>query len=766
MKCPNCFADKQTATQCPSCGYKETLTEQNPLYLKPRTLLNQRYLIGNVIGHGGFGITYMSWDCKLERKIAIKEFLPTALATRTWETNEGQIKYTVTAIGAQKEAFKIGLKKFLKEAKILASFTHDNIVRVIDYFENYETGYIVMEYVGQEDLSQLVKRQPEKRLPVAAALKIFLPILNALKIIHANGIYHQDISLQNIRMVDGHKPILIDFGAARYIVREISQSVERVFKPGYSPVEQITSRGKIGPWTDIYACGAMFYAMIVGKLPPQSVDRLDQDDLIPPNQQIEISTALNDAVLKALSVRIGDRFQTAEEFATALKNSLKTNKKKRLLAMTASVFLVIAVATVGVIVFDPFHLNWKIPIISDSKPSSSVPPASVVLVPESEENQAKVVVPDQFDPHRKSPVARDPELPSAVSPPSAVADEEVPQLVPESEENQAKVVVPDQFDPHQESPAASDPELPSAVSPPSAVADEEVPQLVPESEENQAKVVVPDQFDPHQESPAASDPELPSAVSPPSAVADEEVPQLVPEPEENQAKVVVPDQFDPHQESPAASDPELPSAVSPPSAVADEEVPQLVSEPEENQEIQLVEEQIPGSYPEASTRHLTPADLSPLSKWQLKIMKNEIFARHGYIFQTQAMKEYFQATPWYYSQFDDVSHLLTPIEQYNIQLIQQELVEEQVPGWYPEASTRQLTPADLSPLSKEQLKIMRNEIFARHGYIFQTQAMKEYFQATPWYYPQFDDVSHLLTPIEQYNIQLIQQQNNDDSFSR
>jgi formylglycine-generating enzyme required for sulfatase activity/predicted Ser/Thr protein kinase len=348
--CPNCFADKQTAKQCPSCGYEETLTEQNPLYLKPRTLLNQRYLIGTVIGHGGFGITYMSWDCKLERKIAIKEFLPTALATRTSETSDGKTKYTVTAISEQAEAFKIGLKKFLKEAKILASFTHDNIVRVIDYFENYETGYIVMEYVGQEDLSQFIKRQSEKRLTVAQALEIFLPILNALKVIHANGIYHQDISLQNIRIVDGNKPVLIDFGAARYIVGEMSQSVEKVFKPGYSPLEQITTRGNIGPWTDIYACGAMFYAMIVGKLPPQSIDRLDQDDLIPPNQQIEISPALNDAVLKALSVRIGDRFQTAEEFETALKNPPKAKKKKRLLAVAGGVFLVVAIIVVGMIV--------------------------------------------------------------------------------------------------------------------------------------------------------------------------------------------------------------------------------------------------------------------------------------------------------------------------------------------------------------------------------------------------------------------------------
>ncbi len=183
--CPNCFAEKQIETQCPTCGYEETLSEQNPLYIKPRTILNQRYLIGNVIGHGGFGITYIGWDTTLERKVAIKEFLPTTLATRLSEMNGGYIRYTVRSTGNQEEAFKKGLEKFKQEARILAELTHENIVRVLDYFEAYNTGYIIMEYVGQEDLSQLLKRQPEKRLSVEDAIGIFA-VLSALKVIHAH----------------------------------------------------------------------------------------------------------------------------------------------------------------------------------------------------------------------------------------------------------------------------------------------------------------------------------------------------------------------------------------------------------------------------------------------------------------------------------------------------------------------------------------------------------------------------------------------------
>jgi serine/threonine protein kinase len=366
--CPNCFADKQTAKQCPSCGFEETVSQQNPLYIKPRTLLNQRYLIGNVIGHGGFGITYLSWDLNLKRKVAIKEFLPTVLATRISETEGGSTRYTVMHTGNQEQAFQIGLKKFLKEARILAGFAHENIVRVIDYFEAYNTGYIVMEYVGLEDLSQLIKRQPQKRLEVVEALDIFFPILNALKVIHANGIYHQDISLPNIRMVDDNKPVLIDFGAARFIVGEISQSLDRIFKPGYSPLEQVTSSGKIGPWTDIYACGAMFYAMIMGELPPQSIDRLEQDDLIAPAQKkgVEISPSVNNAVLKALSVRIGDRFQTVAEFENALKKT--GGGKKRWLAAAAGggVFMVGAIAAVVLIDKN----NQKTPPVGESESSS------------------------------------------------------------------------------------------------------------------------------------------------------------------------------------------------------------------------------------------------------------------------------------------------------------------------------------------------------------------------------------------------------------
>jgi len=165
-----------------------------------------------------------------------------------------------------------------------------------------------------------------------------------------------------------------------------------------------------------------------------------------------------------------------------------------------------------------------------------------------------------------------------------------------------------------------------------------------------------------------------------------------------------------------------------------------------------------GLYPQASTRQLTHNDLISMSEWQLKIMRNEIFARHGYIFKTAAMKNYFNQQSWYQPEFHDVLHLLTPIESKNIKFIQRyETSHGNTEGLYPQASTRRLTHNDLVSMSEWQLKIMRNEIFARHGYIFKAAAMKNYFNQQSWYQPKFNDVSHLLTPIESKNIKLIQQ---------
>jgi serine/threonine protein kinase len=310
--CINCLQTKGNNIRCPKCGYDERKYKVHPLYLKPKTILNNQYLIGKTLGQGGFGVTYLGQDLVLQKKVAIKEYLPAALATRDVLSS--------AIIPINLDAFQQGLDLFLEEARHLAKFDHPNIVHVINFFQENNTGYMVMEYL--EGISPIdILNQSGGFLTVNQALEIILPIFNALATIHEQHIYHRDISIQNIIILEDNRPVLIDFGAARYIVGEYSHSLDLVLKDGYSPLEQYSSRGKIGPWTDIYACGALLYQMITGELPPAATDRSCQDNLISPaDKGIDISATLNAAIMRALAIKLEQRFHSVEEFKAALLN--------------------------------------------------------------------------------------------------------------------------------------------------------------------------------------------------------------------------------------------------------------------------------------------------------------------------------------------------------------------------------------------------------------------------------------------------------------
>lgn len=310
--CISCLEYRGRSKHCCQCGYDERQYKKHPLYLKPRTLLKNQYVIGNTLGQGGFGITYIGLDLWLQKKVAIKEYLPAALATRDVLTS------TIMPLKKQEQTFNQGLQLFIDEARHLAKFDHPNIVRVINFFEDNKTGYMVMDYL--EGVSPMdILNQTGGRLSVDEALAIILPVLDALAEVHAQHIYHRDISSQNIRILKTGVPILVDFGAARHVVGEQSRSLDLVLKHGYSPLEQYSGKGKIGPWTDIYACGALLYLMMTGELPPAATDRVSEENLIAPTQRgVEISPTLNDAIMIALAMKFEDRFQTVQEFQAAL----------------------------------------------------------------------------------------------------------------------------------------------------------------------------------------------------------------------------------------------------------------------------------------------------------------------------------------------------------------------------------------------------------------------------------------------------------------
>jgi formylglycine-generating enzyme required for sulfatase activity len=313
--CPGCFADKGLVNVCPHCGYDESL-KRGPLVLPHRTLLNNgQYLIGKVLGKpGGFGITYLALDTKLETRVAIKEYLPRDLAGRDGD------HATVSAHSSEDgEFFRYGLTQFLQEARTLARFDHANIVRVRNFFEENGTGYLVMDYYDGITLADYLSQQPQGKLPEKTAVDILMPILDGLREVHAKNFLHRDIKPQNIYLTTGNRAILLDFGAARQAMGERSRSISVVLSEGYAPYEQYHRRGEQGPWTDIYACAAVLYHAVAGQAPPPATERVSKDelDIGAPG----LSASLANALRLGLATDHKNRPQTMIEFQGLLLTS-------------------------------------------------------------------------------------------------------------------------------------------------------------------------------------------------------------------------------------------------------------------------------------------------------------------------------------------------------------------------------------------------------------------------------------------------------------
>ena len=315
--CYGCFSEKEPGTVCPVCGFDET-KQQPYLALPLGTIVNGRYLIGKVLGIGGFGITYLGFDLTLEIKVAIKEYMPSAMATRNTD------RYTVVLTSHQEKDYQSGMERFLEEARILAKLQNTpNIVSVQNYFRENNTAYFVMEYVNGTSLKAYLAAHGEK-ISCEEALKILLPVMNALVSVHSMQLLHRDISPDNIYLTADGDSRLLDFGAARFASGD-GKSVSVILKHGYAPEEQYSSHGNQGPWTDVYAMGATLYRCITGVLPPDSIERIHGDTLKRPSELgISISPAIEQAILKALSIRTEDRFMSMEAFIYALNGDVAT----------------------------------------------------------------------------------------------------------------------------------------------------------------------------------------------------------------------------------------------------------------------------------------------------------------------------------------------------------------------------------------------------------------------------------------------------------
>ncbi|MCD7746704.1 MAG: protein kinase, partial [Lachnospiraceae bacterium] len=312
--CMGCMKKlEDDVVKCPYCGYEKGTAVEEAYYLIPETNLHNNYLVGKVLGYGGFGITYIGWDLVLNRVVAIKEYFPSDYATRGY----GATRVTIYS-GDAREQFQHGLDNFIAEARKLASLNRiQGIVSIYDCFLENDTGYIVMEYLNGETVREMLLRR--KRLPYEEAKVIVLHVLDGLEEVHREGLVHRDVAPDNIFLTTDGEVKLLDFGAARYAASERSRTLSVILKPGFAPEEQYRSHGNQGPWTDIYGLGATFYRMITGIRPEESIDRMVEDTLQLPSQLgVDIPEKEEAALMKSLAVRHEDRIQSAEEFKRLL----------------------------------------------------------------------------------------------------------------------------------------------------------------------------------------------------------------------------------------------------------------------------------------------------------------------------------------------------------------------------------------------------------------------------------------------------------------
>lgn len=351
-RCMGCMAEiPETEEICRHCGYQKNTDVKEAYYLLPGKIVGEKYIVGKVLGYGGFGVTYIGWDTVLNRKVAIKEYLPSDFATRSYGT-----KSLTVFSGEATVQFEAGLNSFIAEAKRLAKFNDvPEIVDIYDCFMENDTGYIIMEFLDGITVKEMLKKRG--KLPVEEARKIIMSVLRGLAQVHKEGIIHRDIAPDNIFITTDNEVRILDFGAARYATAVQSRSLSVILKPGYAPEEQYRSRGEQGPWTDVYAVGAAFYRMVTGIRPEESIERMVEDHLKTPSQLgIKIDENIENAMMNSLNVKREYRISDAASFYQALDSKLdvvrviekKEKKEDGRISLPLKISMAAAVVLVGI----------------------------------------------------------------------------------------------------------------------------------------------------------------------------------------------------------------------------------------------------------------------------------------------------------------------------------------------------------------------------------------------------------------------------------
>lgn len=313
MGCMNEIEDHLST--CPYCGFNETALRQESYYLDPGTIIGGKYIVGRVLSYGGHTVSYMGMDAEKNRKVIVKEYLPSDFSTRS----EGEKEVTIYS-GDGQQQFEQGLTNFLNEANRIQHLRNINgIAKVYDCVSENETGYVISEYVEGHTLKEILENG--KRYSAEEAANFICKILQGLVEVHRMDIVHCDISPETIMVTNSGDIKLTDFGATRYVTTANSKSLSIILKRGFAPEEQYRSRGVRGPWTDVYALGAVMYDMITGTVPQESVERALSDDLKEPSKLgISIPKNMENALMNALNVYQKDRTPSAEAFLAELNS--------------------------------------------------------------------------------------------------------------------------------------------------------------------------------------------------------------------------------------------------------------------------------------------------------------------------------------------------------------------------------------------------------------------------------------------------------------
>ena len=332
MYCYECMKEiKDGSKFCYYCG-KSTQSDVQPNLLKPGTILHNQYLVGNVIGEGGFGITYVGLDLSLDMKIAIKEFYPAGFANRN-NTVSNNVTLNYENEG---EYFRKGVERFLREAKSIAKFHNEKgIVDVRAFFEENDTAYIIMEYLEGENLSQKLKR--DGKFEAEDIFTMFLPMMNTLDKMHQENIIHRDITPDNIRILPDNTLMLMDFGSARYYTGLEKKTMSVQFKPGYAPIEQYNQNGNQGPWTDVYGLCATIYKCVTGVTPDDSLERSQNDTLQKPSELgIHIPESLENIIMYGMALRPENRCQSMSELLKITADAINAKNSSAVKAHAAA----------------------------------------------------------------------------------------------------------------------------------------------------------------------------------------------------------------------------------------------------------------------------------------------------------------------------------------------------------------------------------------------------------------------------------------------